>query len=93
MLTNTTVPRKIVRSLSNGQITIPIDFRRKLGIDRDTLLAASIEGEQIVLTPMRLEQETLREYTDEDISRFLEEDRISPEVAARVRELIASGEL
>lgn len=37
---------KIVRPLRNGQITIPADFREKLGIDGDTLLQIRlIEGE------------------------------------------------
>jgi len=37
---------KIVKPLRSGQITIPVDFREKLGIGTDTLLQIKlIEGE------------------------------------------------
>ena len=37
---------KIIKPLRSGQITIPSDFREKLGIDSDTLLQIRlIEGE------------------------------------------------
>lgn len=37
---------RIVRPLRGGQITVPAEFRRKLGIDADSLLQISlVEGE------------------------------------------------
>lgn len=37
---------KIIKPLRSGQITIPIKFREKLGIDTDTILQMSlVEGE------------------------------------------------
>jgi bifunctional DNA-binding transcriptional regulator/antitoxin component of YhaV-PrlF toxin-antitoxin module len=46
-------PTKIVRSLRNGQVTIPIDFRRELGIDSDTLLEVALDGGALRITPLR----------------------------------------
>ena len=87
------VNRKIVRSLSRGQVTIPVEFRRKLRIGSGTLLDVSLEENRIILEPIHQDEGSLREYTDEEISRFLSEDKLSPEVASRVRELIGAGDL
>lgn len=39
--------KKPVRPLRNGQITIPAEFRRKLGITPDSMLELSIDGEEL----------------------------------------------
>lgn len=44
--------RKIVRSLRNGQVTIPVDFRRELGIESDTLLEVSLERGALRIRPV-----------------------------------------
>lgn len=44
---------KIVRSLRGGQITIPIEFRRSLGIDGDTMLRVSLVGDELRIAPVR----------------------------------------
>src|SRR5438046_2148919 len=44
---------KIVRSLRNGQITIPIEFRRELGIEADTLVQLTLENGELRLVPVR----------------------------------------
>ena len=35
-----------------GQVTIPIEFRRKLGIEQKDRLSLSLKGNDIVLTPL-----------------------------------------
>lgn len=43
-----------VRFLEHGQVTIPKRFREALGIKQGDLAEAELEGEQIVITPVRL---------------------------------------
>jgi bifunctional DNA-binding transcriptional regulator/antitoxin component of YhaV-PrlF toxin-antitoxin module len=43
---------RIVRSLRNGQITIPIEFRRELGIGPDTLLQVTLDGDELRVTTL-----------------------------------------
>ena len=50
-------------------------------------------GDHLEVTPLRQADESLRRYTEEDISRFLEEDKLDEETAQRVRELLKRGEL
>ena len=83
---------KIVRPLPKGQITIPVAIRRALGITESSLLEVSLEGDRVVIS--KLDQptsESLRVYSDEEIAEFLDEDRITTDVADRVRELLRAG--
>lgn len=85
---------KIVRPLSKGQITIPAQFRERLGIDQDSLLNIILLEDRLEVVPVRIgEQESLREYTDEEIKTFLQEDKIDPETAGKVRKLLAEGRI
>lgn len=47
---------KLVRPLRSGQITIPVTFRKALGITRDTLLEVTLEHGSLHITPARLAQ-------------------------------------
>lgn len=44
---------KIIRPLRNGQITIPADFREKLGIDADTLLQVRVIHKELWIKPVK----------------------------------------
>ena len=43
---------EIVRPLRRGQLTIPAEFRRRLGIGDDTLLQLTLHGNKIEITPV-----------------------------------------
>lgn len=47
---------KIVRYLRSGQVTIPSDFREKLGIDSETLLQISLIHGELRIKPVQLSQ-------------------------------------
>ncbi len=82
---------KVIKPLAKGQITIPVEFRRRLNIGSDTFLQLTLKRGKIEIVPLRLVPEgeaLLREYTDEEIQRFLEEDRLDPETLAKVRQLL-----
>lgn len=84
----------VVKPLAKGQITIPVEFRRRLNIGTDTFLQLTLKGEKIEIVPLRLVpkgEPLLREYTDEEIQRFLEEDRLDPETLEKVRFLLEQG--
>ena len=46
-----------VRFLEHGQVTIPKKFRDALGVKKGDLAEASMEGDKIVITPVRLTKE------------------------------------
>ena len=87
---------KLVRPLSRGQITIPIEFRKKLGIDANTILSLALRGNKIEIVPAMVREvgeEELREYTDKEISQFLQDDKIDQETARTVKRLLAEEKL
>lgn len=43
---------KIIKPLRSGQITIPADFRQKLGIDRNTLLQITLMRDSLTVKPI-----------------------------------------
>ena len=81
---------KLVRPLSKGQITLPIEFRRRLKIDTETILNLTLKDDRIEIVPLRPvpQEETLREYSHDEIDRFLREDRIDSDTAQKVRRLL-----
>lgn len=86
------VRRKVVRALAKGQVTIPNEFREALGIDTETLLDVSLVGDHLEITPLPRPADSIRRYSDEDIERFLEEDKLDEETANKVRDLLNRGE-
>ena len=87
---------KIVKPLSRGQITIPIEFRKKLGIGTNTILNLALKGNKIEITPAivrEIDEEELREYTHEEISQFLREDKIDQKTARAVKKLLTEKKL
>jgi predicted nucleic acid-binding protein/bifunctional DNA-binding transcriptional regulator/antitoxin component of YhaV-PrlF toxin-antitoxin module len=85
--------RKVIKTLAKGQVTIPREFREALEINPDTLLSIAIVGDHLEIMPLRQGQEDLRRYPQEEITRFLEEDKIDRQTADKVRKLIQRGEL
>jgi AbrB family looped-hinge helix DNA binding protein len=43
---------RVVRPVRRGQITIPADFRRRLGIEDDTLLELTLRDNKIEIVPV-----------------------------------------
>ncbi|MGH2558341.1 MAG: AbrB/MazE/SpoVT family DNA-binding domain-containing protein [Thermomicrobiales bacterium] len=43
---------KIVRQRRSGQITIPIEFRRELGLEEDSVLQFTLDGNRMYIDPL-----------------------------------------
>jgi AbrB family looped-hinge helix DNA binding protein len=84
---------RIVRPQAKGQITIPADFRERLGIDQNTFLQLTVRGSTIEVSPLRLAKEGsgLRDFDRSELDAFLKEDKIDAKTAARVRRLLSGG--
>ena len=48
---------RIVRQLRGGQVTIPADYRRRLGITDDSLLQISAEEGELHIKPVRIKDQ------------------------------------
>ena len=83
---------RYVRPYARGQITIPAEFRKRLGIDENTILQVSLKGSKIEITPFKVvdSDRLMREYDTAEIEEFLKEDKIDPQTAAKARKLLGS---
>lgn len=84
---------RVVQLPARGQITIPTEFRRRLGLEDGALLRMRLVGDKIEIEPLALTEASLRLYTDEELRQFEAEDKINADAAATVRRLLAAGEL
>jgi bifunctional DNA-binding transcriptional regulator/antitoxin component of YhaV-PrlF toxin-antitoxin module len=56
---------RIVRQLRGGQITIPADYRRRLGITDDSLLQMSAEAGELRIKPVRVTEQAGYDWVKE----------------------------
>jgi len=83
------MPRQTLTVSSRGQITLPAGLRKRLGIRPGGVLSAEERGGELVLRPaVVLEMET---YSDADIRRWDEEDRLSPGERDRILKRLGAG--
>ena len=83
------MPRQTLTVYSRGQITLPAGLRKRLGIRPGGVLSAEEKGGELVLRPaIVLEMEP---YSDADIRRWDEEDRLSPGERNRILKLLGAG--
>ena len=47
---------QLVKALRSGQITIPSEFREKLGIDEDSLLQINLTEGELIIKPVKVSQ-------------------------------------
>lgn len=84
---------RVMQLPARGQITIPTEFRRRLGLEDGSLVRMRLAGDKIEIEPLATTEVNLRLYTDEELRQFQAADKIDAETAAAVRRLLAAGEL
>lgn len=81
---------RLVKLYERGQVTIPAEYRQRLGIDENSVLQMRLRGTRIEITPLKVvgEDRLLREYEATEIEAFLREDKIDRKTAAKARKLL-----
>lgn len=64
-----------IKVLGKGMVTLPADWRIKLGIGPGAMLKAKFTGDSIVLKPVA-KAAPYRIFSDEEIAEFLENDKL-----------------
>lgn len=77
----------IIKPLAKGQITIPISFRKQLGIKDNTLFQAELKEEGIFLKPVNLnwKEKYIRQFSDEEIKQWLEDDKLDEKTISKLK--------
>lgn len=87
---------RLVRPLRGGQITIPVEFRKRLGITEDTMLQVRLDDGELHIKPVRLSEtaegspwlQELYEYfapvREEILEREISEEEINADIDAAI---------
>lgn len=77
----------IIKPLAKGQITIPVSFRRELGIKENTLFEAELKGDGVFLKPLNLDwkEKYIRQFSDEEIEQWLEDDKLDKKTISKLK--------
>lgn len=62
---------RIVRQLRGGQVTIPADYRRRLGITDDSLLQMSVGAGELRIKPVRVTDQAGSDWVKELYDLFV----------------------
>ncbi len=64
-----------LKILSKGMVTLPISWRKELGIEEGKMVKAKIIANQIIIEPM--EKPVLyRTYSKKELQQFLKDDKL-----------------
>jgi AbrB family looped-hinge helix DNA binding protein len=92
---------RLVRTLRNGQITIPAEFRKQLGLDEHSLLRVTLDDGELRIRPVRVSEQPagspwlkeLYEYfapvREEIIARGISEEEVNADIDAAIAEVHA----
>lgn len=76
-----------IKPLAKGQITIPVSFRRQLGIRESTLFQAEVKDDGIFLKPVNLnwKEKYIRQFSDEEIKQWLKDDKLDKKTISKLK--------
>ena len=92
---------KIVRPLRGGQVTIPVAFRKELGIDEETMLRMTLVDGELRIKPIQITEapkgspwlRELYEYfapvREEILRRGISEEEVNADIDAAIAEVRA----
>jgi len=92
---------RLVRPLRGGQITIPVEFRKRLGITESTMLQVRLDDGELHIRPVQLSEtaegspwlQELYAYfapvRQEIIDRGISEDEVNADIDAAIQEVRA----
>jgi bifunctional DNA-binding transcriptional regulator/antitoxin component of YhaV-PrlF toxin-antitoxin module len=92
---------KLIRPLRGGQMTIPAEFRRELGVDEETMLRVTLLDGTMLVTPVRVDEsrkgspglKALYEYfapvREEILARGISEEELNADIDAAIAEVRA----
>jgi len=83
------MPRQTLTVSSRGQITLPANLRKRLGIRPGGVLSAEEKGGELVLRPAVVLE--IESYSDAEIRRWDEEDRLSTGERDRILKRLGAG--
>ena len=81
---------KLVKTQIKGMVTIPREFREKLGIDANCLLEARLVENGVTFIKLEYKKTVDVEiYSDKQVEEWLEDDKIDPKLSKKIKKLFS----
>lgn len=81
-------PTKIVRTQAKGMVTIPVEFRERLGITEDSLLQAALTSKGVLFIKLDISNNPPEFYSDTEIEEWMKADKLDSKSAKKIRQLL-----
>ena len=78
---------KYVRPQIKGMVTIPVEFRKSLDINEDTILTVQIYRGGVFFEKLQNDNEELEIYSEKRIKEFLKEDKLDKATVKKLEKL------
>lgn len=79
---------KFVRTQSKGMVTIPIEFREKLGIDPNSLLEVRLIENGVMFVKLEMTPRKPELYSDHQIKEWVKIDQMDEKTVKKLRKLL-----
>lgn len=79
---------KVVKTQSKGMVTIPVEFREKLGIDPNSLLEVKMVEDGVLFVKLEVQPKEIEIYSDKQIAEWMKDDKIDPKTAKKLEKLL-----
>lgn len=83
---------RVVKPQSKGMVTIPVDFREKLGIDENSLLQVQLIKNSVVFRKVEVSKAPklppVELYSNTQIKQWTEEDKLDPTTLKKLAKLL-----
>lgn len=80
---------KIVKPQSKGMVTIPVEFREKLGINSDSLLEVKMINNGVSFIKINYKpQQEIEIYSEKQIKKWLKDDKLDAKTVKRLGKLL-----
>ncbi|KKP36303.1 hypothetical protein A2483_05790 [Candidatus Peregrinibacteria bacterium RIFOXYC2_FULL_33_13] len=80
--------KKIIKIQTKGMVTIPIEFREKLGIEPNSLLEAKIVDNGVFFAKVEYNAPKVNLYSDEEIKEWMIADKIDEKTAKKLAKIL-----
>lgn len=79
-----------LKVLGKGMVTLPIKWRKELGIEEGDIVKAKKVGNRVVIEIQQSDLAPYRVYSDEEIEEFIKEDKLPKAFVQKVRKDLSS---
>lgn len=77
---------KVVKMQLKGMVTIPVEYREKLGVNENNLFDVKLVGNSVIFTSVDFKNKN-EIYSDKQIQKWMKEDKLDLSTVKKLKKL------